>query len=331
MTSHDILAIGDIVTDAFIRLSDAHIHKNVSEVNRELCIRYGDKVPYDSVEVVSAVGNSPNAAVSAARLGLSSALYTNLGDDLWGKEDLAVLKKEGVSTDFVITHENRASNYHYVLWFKADRTILIKHEVYPYHMPEIGSPKWVYLSSLGATSLDFHHEISEYLKNHKDVRLAFQPGTYQMEFGKEQLSDIYNQAEVVFCNREEAMRILEVKDNEIAGLLSGMRGLGAKIAVITDGPDGAYMATDNGNYFMPAFPDPDGKPPFERTGAGDAFASTFISALALGESPETALMWAPINSMSVVRKVGAQAGLLTIDELRAYLSKAPETYILKKL
>ena len=43
---------------------------------------FGDKVPYESVNVIPAVGNSPNAAVaSTARLGLSTALMTNMGDD----------------------------------------------------------------------------------------------------------------------------------------------------------------------------------------------------------------------------------------------------------
>ena len=48
MEKIDFLAIGDIVTDAFIRLRDAEVldtHK-VNHVERELCVRFGDKVPY---------------------------------------------------------------------------------------------------------------------------------------------------------------------------------------------------------------------------------------------------------------------------------------------
>ncbi|HTK39297.1 MAG TPA: hypothetical protein VL362_00350, partial [Patescibacteria group bacterium] len=61
-------------------------------------------------------------------------------------------------------------------------------------------------------------------------------------------------------------------------------------------------------------------------GAGDAFASTIVAALALGETMETALLWAPINSMNVVQKLGAQAGLQTRDEIKAWLKKAPKNY-----
>jgi ribokinase len=71
---------------------------------------------------------------------------------------------------------------------------------------------------------------------------------------------------------------------------------------------------------MPIYPDI--AEPVDRTGAGDAFASTFVAALARGNSIEGALQWAPINSMSVCQKVGAQAGLLTEEKLSDYLQKA---------
>jgi sugar/nucleoside kinase (ribokinase family) len=75
---------------------------------------------------------------------------------------------------------------------------------------------------------------------------------------------------------------------------------------------------------MPIYPDI--APPFERTGAGDAFTSTFIAALIKGYNIEGALQWAPINSMNVVQKIGAQEGLLSEHQLEEYLKKAPEWY-----
>lgn len=75
---------------------------------------------------------------------------------------------------------------------------------------------------------------------------------------------------------------------------------------------------------MPPYPDP--KLPYERTGAGDAFASTFTCAIIQGKKIEEALMWAPINSMSVVQQIGAQKGLLTLPQLSEYLRKSPPDY-----
>ncbi len=195
---YDFIGIGDIVTDAFIKLNHEGAHLEVDHGEREICFRFGDKVPYQDVYVVSAVGNSSNASVSAARLGLRSALVTNLGDDRYGKECLDTLKKEKVSTNFVKTHKGRKTNYHYVLWYGDERTILVKHEEYDYTLPDIGEPKWVYLSYLGKNSLPFHKKIEEYLFRHPNIGLAFQPGTYQMQFGKEKLSFFYRRADAFF-------------------------------------------------------------------------------------------------------------------------------------
>jgi sugar/nucleoside kinase (ribokinase family) len=74
---------------------------------------------------------------------------------------------------------------------------------------------------------------------------------------------------------------------------------------------------------------PDPADPVDRTGAGDAFASTFTSAIALGLTPAEALSWGPINSMSVVQHIGAQKGLLSRTELESYLANRPPEYIAK--
>jgi sugar/nucleoside kinase (ribokinase family) len=97
--------------------------------------------------------------------------------------------------------------------------------------------------------------------------------------------------------------------------------------VITDGTKGAYAFDGKSFWFMPPYPDP--KPPYERTGAGDAFSSTFVVALALGLHIEDALRWAPINSMSVVQFVGAQEGLLTRLKIDKFLEDAPADYLPK--
>lgn len=320
----DFLAVGDIVTDAFIRLKDAELHCDINHEHCEICLSFGAKIPYESVTVVPAVGNSPNAAVAAARLGLRVALVTDLGRDYHGQEAIATLEKNKVEARFVRRHDDCITNYHYVLWYADDRTILIKHEEYPYALPDIGEPKWLYLSSLGEHSLPYHQSLVEYLNVHPQIQLAFQPGTFQIKFGVETLVDIYRRTNVFLCNLPEAQKILKLETMEVKTLLDKLHELGPKIVVVTDGPRGAYVSDRQKILFMPPYPDP--KPPLERTGAGDAFSATFVAALALDESVERALAWAPINSMSVVQQIGAQAGLLTREQLERYLQEAPTDY-----
>jgi ribokinase len=323
----DFLAIGDIVIDAFIRLKDARVHCSVDNENCELCVRFGDKVPFESVDVINAVGNSPNAAVSASRLGLASAVSCVVGDDANGKACLDSLKKDGVDTSYVEVDPRYPTNYHYVLWYDVERTILVKHAPFDRHMPKGVAPKWIYLSSLGENTEPFHHEITAWLKEHPETKLAFQPGTFQMKLGKEKLADIYKLTEVFFCNYEEAQRILGSTEHDKKKLMDALRALGPKMVVMTDGMNGAYFTDGTKYLFMGVYP----HVPMERTGAGDAFSSTFTVALGLGKSVEEALRWAPINSMSVVQQIGAQRGLLTREKLEEFLAKAPADYQPKEI
>lgn len=321
---HDFIAIGDIVTDAFIRLNDSHISTAEVDGKQTLTLPFAEKIPYESVEEVVAVGNSANAAVSASRLGLNSALVTNLGEDTQGDKCLARLSEEKVDTKFVRSHKGKNTNYHYVLWYQMDRTILVKHEEYEYSLPEIEPAKWLYLSSLGDHTEKYHEEITQYLSAHPEVSLAFQPGTFQMKLGGDKLSRIYKRSKIFFCNVEEAERILGINTLGIQELLKRMKDLGPEMVVITDGPKGAYAYDGTQMYFQPPYPDQ--APAFERTGAGDAFASTCVASLALGHDLPVALKWGSINSMSVVQQVGAQKGLLTREKLEEYLKSAPAEF-----
>lgn len=321
----DFVAVGDIVTDAFIKLKEAWIETDNPTKDKELCMRFGEKLPFEDVTVVAAVGNSPNAAVSAQRLGLKTALVTNIGDDDFGKEQLQTLVANGINTAYVTTHKGLQSNYHYVLRLGAERTILVKHTEYPYTFPNITpGPRFMYLSSLAENSLPYHGEIARYLKEHPETKLAFQPGTFQIKLGTEQLADLYELSYLFFCNKEEAQAILKTTESNVVTLLKELRKLGPKIPVITDGPNGAYAYDGSEAWFMPMYPDP--AAPVDRTGAGDSFASTVTSALALGKKLPEALAWGPINSMSVVQYIGAQKGLLHRDKLELLLKDAPQQY-----
>ncbi|MCI0620049.1 carbohydrate kinase family protein [Candidatus Wolfebacteria bacterium] len=333
MHRFDFVALGDTVTDEFIQLKDVRIDTNRDPEDKgykEICFRFGDKVEYESVKIIPAVGNAANAAVAATRLGLKTAFVTDIGGDDLGTKKLDALKANGVDCEYVHVHESMESNHHYVLRYKAERTILIKHWDYPYTLPQnLEPPRWLYFSSVGEHGLPYHHEIARYLKAHPEIKLAFQPGTYQINVGVEAIKDIYEETDIFFCNKEESWRILNNDEKDIVKQLVALRALGPKLAVITDGTNGAYADDGNEVWFMPMYPDVN--PPVDRTGAGDAFSSTFTAAVAAGKPINEALSWAPINSMSVVQYIGAQEGLLTRKQLEKYLREASQDYTPKKI
>ncbi len=331
MSEHDqldVLAIGDVVTDAFIKLFDDRAVAYENEQGKWLAMPFATKIPFDKAIVIEGVGNASNAAVSFARLGLRSGLVSNVGADQNGRDMLAALHKNKVDTRFVHANPGKISNYHYVLWYKEERTILIKHEEYDYQWPRFRPtdiPKWVYFSSISKNALDSYHDyVADWLAENPTVKLALQPGTFQLEAGAERLQALYQRTEVLVVNREEAVLTSHGNYDDIHDLLNRLHQLGPKTVVITDGPAGAYASDGQVRLKMPPYPDP--APPFERTGAGDAFASTLVAALAKGSNLEGALQWAPINSMNVVQHVGAQEGLLTEAQLDDLLKQAPEWY-----
>jgi len=326
----DFIAIGDTVVDEFIRLKEAHVNCDINNENCTISMRWGDKIPYDFSIMVPGVGNAANAAVAAARLGLSSGFVSNVGKDNYGDEILATFKKELVDTRYITVNEGIPTNHHYVLWYGAERTILIRHESYPYIIPEeFVAPKWIYLSSVGEQSEEFHNELAKWLEEHPETKLAFQPGTFQIKMGGEKLSALYSRTELVACNKEEAETILNVGETDVHELLKMMHALGPKIVLITDGPNGAYASDGTQMLKVPMYPDP--KPPLDRTGAGDASTSTIVAALALGKPLAEALLWGPINAMSVVQEIGAQKGLLKREAIEKYLSEAPAEYKVEQL
>lgn len=321
-----MLAIGDIFSDAFIKLNEdyARVEKDQNGEVR-LSLPFGSKPPYDDVDVVHAVGPSPNAGVSCARLGLDVGVRAWIGGDKVGCDVVEYLNEQKIATDMMSVDKDAKTNYYYVLRYGADRTILVKNEDYDYSWqdPET-APDWVYLSLISKKSWQLHEDLLEYLHRNPETKLAFQPGTFHFEWGAEKLAGIYQKSHIIIMNREEAMDVTGLGYDSIKKLANGLHALGPKIVVITDGPHGSYASYDNRVVTIPNYPDP--APPLDRTGAGDAFASTIVAALAMGYNMDTALTWAPINSMSVVQKLGAQAGLLSKEKIEYYLKNAPEWY-----
>ena len=336
---YDIITIGDIAVDVFIKIEQARELTNPITGGKEISLAFGGKIPYESSEEIFAVGNSGNAAIALAKLGMNTSIVSNVGDDIYGQKSIDKLKSQNVDTDLIKINSGKKTNYHYILWYKNDRTILTKHEEYKYDLPMMNT-KWMYLSSLSEHSKSIHKEIERYLDQNPDVKLIFQPGTFQLKMGKDILGKIYKRTELFFCNLEEAETVTgakiikesadaKEKMQSIKRLLLEIASLGVKLPIITDGPNGSYVIIDEQLYRMPIYTDV--KTPIERNGAGDAFSSTFSACYARGMSIEDGLKWASINSMSVCQHVGSHKGLLDNDQIKSFLEKAPKGWGLQKI
>ncbi len=319
----DIITIGDSTIDTFIKIHDASIECDINHEECKICVRYGDKIPVDSISQ-SVAGNAANVAVAVATVGLKCAIYTNLGNDSQGALIKKTLTTRGVYDEYIHTLDDKHSNLSVILTFQGERTAFVYHQPWFYHLPDLAPCSWVYFTSLSQSFTDSNiiDEVAHYI-DRSGAKLAFSPGTFQIRANIKRYPKTLERCELLICNLEEAKQILEIDLVErvpVRELLDKMLALGPKLIVLTDGEEGSY-ATDGESYLkVGVFP----TKLVEKTGAGDAYASAFIAALIYNQEIADAMVWGTINASAVIRELGAQNGLLTHEEIEIHRKVVPE-------
>jgi ribokinase len=313
----DIISIGDATLDTFIELESAKVIKSMDHDGRYLCLNYARKTPIYSL-IKKVAGNAANNAVGSARLGLNAAFWTIIGEDETGKMISNKMKQEGVSTKFVQIEKGTESNFTVVLNYKGERTQLVYRQPRNYKLPKLEHTRWIYLTAMGKEYHLMVNPLVKFIKEH-NVELAYNPGHEQITCNIKSCHQLIEISKILFVNKQEAQEILDKNHPGIKTLLRKLRKMGPEIVVITDGPKGSYVYDGNDFYYLNVWP----AKLVERTGAGDAYATAFVSALHYKRGIEEAMKWGTVNSASVIGKIGPQDGLLTIKEMRTQLKTKP--------
>lgn len=328
MLQFDALTIGNAIIDAHLAIHDPHAR--IDEKTGEICFLHGQKIHVEAAEFLLG-GNACNVAVGLARQGFKTALVAELGDDEFALKITNGLAKELVSEELIIKSHHARSSFAIGLQFKGERTLFVEHvkREHNFHFENVTSP-WMYLTSLGQEWEAPYQKALAY-KKEQNVKLAFNPGTYQLQMMGEMISEVLKETDILFVNKEEAMTITKsikginsitsIKgSDEIKILLAQLRELGAKTVVITDGRNGAYVFDGEKTLHIGLFPET----LVERTGAGDAYSSGFLGAVMRNKTIEEAAQWGAVNAASVIEYVGAEKGLLSEEEIEERLKVHPE-------
>lgn len=320
----DLITIGDVVVDTIIPMPQAEILEKKGV--KMLSVPLGIKVPVEqSVSVVG--GNAANSAVGSSRLGLKTAIYTNVGNKDDDRDDdriKAKLKKEKVDLRYVVEIDDLPSNHNIVLSYQKERTILIHHQPWKFNLPDLDRAKWVYLTSMSPSYIESNviDQLINYLERSR-ARLVYQPGTFQIKQGVKKQARLLSLCEAFFVNLEEAKILLghEVSENiPVKKLLKGLADLGPKMVVITDGSEGSYGYEGEGYYELGIFP----AKLVEMTGAGDSYATGTMAGLFHGNNLAESMRWGAANAASVIEQIGPQAGLLTNQQMQEKLKSNPK-------
>jgi len=302
-----MLTIGAAVQDVF--LSHSPELKPVSDKTADelfLKIELGSKNDVNNINF-STGGGATNAAVTFARQGLEVQFMGTIAHDPAGNAVLEDMDKEGVDTSYITYTDRFCTGYSVVLLASTgERTFLTyrgastHYDIKNFDLDD-AKADWLYITSM-AGNLDIVDKIFTQAKD-LGTKVFYNPGKDELKEPRK-LKALLDDVNVLSVNKEEAQMIV---DGETLEELTRKLLNYVPVAIVSDGPDGV-MASD-GKTIVRAGMYEDVKV-VDRTGAGDAFGSGFLSQWAAGKSLKDSIVFASANSTSVVTKIGAKAGIL---------------------
>jgi ribokinase len=317
---YDVITVGSSTVDVFAKVESELVKiKTIHHTDELIAYPSGSKILINDLVFLSG-GGGTNTAVSISKLGLDVAYLGKIGEDSNSSFITDELKKNKI--DFLGKKSEGMSGYSIILdSLEGDRTILAYKGVNDHlSFKELNlnklKTKWFYFSSMVGESYETLEKLSVYAEKNK-IKIAFNPSNYLAEKGYAFLKEVLIRTDLLILNKEES--VLIAGNHELPALLHELMKLGPKQAVITDGKRGAYTIYNGILYHV--IPNPTDS--VETTGAGDAFASTFLACLIKNKDMETTLKLATKNAQSVITQKGAKKGLLEWGQLLLFLKKDP--------
>ncbi len=336
--SKKVITIGSATMDVFVECDEANIVSVCAKDKSSdfMSYPYGSKIDISSFSS-NVGGGGVNTACNFGNLGFDTSAIFKIGKDIYSDGILEYFKNQKVSLKHIIQKDDTSTGFSIILVsFQGDRTVLahrganaqIKKEEIDFEA--IKDSDFMYVAPLNGDSNKVLEPIVEYAHKH-GTKICFNAGTTSIKKGFKHLKHILDSADVVVMNKEEASMATnivvrpdtktekfsqDVIHTDIKSMLKALKIRDYQIIVITDGNKGAYAYDGEKYYFCPIYP----SDVVSTLGAGDAFASTFCGALSRTKADiGRSLMYASVNSASVVSKFGATEGFLNFDEIEDVL------------
>ena len=350
------LTVGSAMIDTIAIIASDSIER-MSMRNAEssfLLLEEGRKT--DALDVSTHCGGGAiNAAVTMSRLGLDVATLVKLGRDARAEVILARLMEEKVSTHWALrderaptgasvlvsSHDRNAG----IFTFRGANTLLEPQDL----REEAFAVDLCFISNLSNKSAECFPLLVQKAKA-QGAMVAANPGVRQLSARGGALLESLASIDILTINRSEADVLVpslvarfgddgaaltapvgeplpRLAARGLAGggffmrltsFLGALHKIGARHVLITDGSGGALLGARDEILYCPVAP----AEVAGTAGAGDAFAATFSSFMALGRPPPEALQAAALNAASVVTRIDTQTGLLHRDDLTARLADA---------
>lgn len=311
-TNVKILTFGAATQDVFLTGKALHARRDVRTRDYVEQFPLGAKIDVEHVYFDTG-GGATNAAVTFARQGLQVGYVGKIGHDPAGAEVMRVLRREGVATDRVVQDPKLSTGYSTLMVASNGERTILTHRGASHDLKakEIAirtlSADWFYISSL-AGNLDLLAKLLKHANNHH-IQVALDPGAGELSQAKK-LKSLLPLVTVLKANAQELAQLFGGDD--LRETVSRAEGV-CPYVVGTNGPAGAYAAVAGKLYQAGAYQK---VKVVDRTGAGDAFGSGLVAALAKGMEIEDALTLGSANATGVVAQYGAKTGILKTSRVK---------------
>ena len=327
----DVITIGSATRDGFFEGIDfLSVEGKCFVANKGICLPLGSKVRVPEVHFFTG-GSATNTAVSFARQGLKTAIVCRVGDDVSGKTIIEEQKREKIVTQFIQKDCTVPTAYSVIfLTPSGERTILSykgcaeKLTVKKIPWKKIQT-RWLCIGSLGKEK-NILKKIIQFAVS-KNIKLAINPGWHEINWLKKNPKWI-DKFEIFICNQEEAAYFTGISYNKEKKVFKKLDDLVKGIVVMTKGEDGVSVSDGKTLWKAKVLKK---KRVIDVTGAGDAFASAFISTFVrknkINEKVvEEAIRIGIANAFSVIKHIGTKPGILYKKDIKRFKNLKIQKY-----
>ncbi|MBI2625183.1 MAG: carbohydrate kinase family protein [Candidatus Nealsonbacteria bacterium] len=329
MKEYDIITFGSATRDNFLFLKRLDVAKTKRFIaGKAYCFPAGAKIEVEKF-IFSTGGGGANTASTFANQGFRVAYCGMVGGDIGGKLIIEELQKNGVETPIVKVSKEKQTDYSFIITAPiVDRTILVHHGASgsfafkDMPLSEVKKASWWYLAPLSGKLCRDTEKLVKFAKR-QGIKVAINPGSCQLSRPK-MIKRILNMVDVVILNQEEASLLTKVPYSKETEVFRVLDKLVNGITIMTKGPNGVVVS--DGRYLY--YANSSTVKVVDRTGAGDAFASGFVSGFIRRGSVPYSIQLGIANAVSCIRTVGAREGLLKKDQKwqRVRVKKTPCYY-----
>lgn len=309
--------IGDSLVDLSFGLPREYIHRYTQMAKIEL--PFGAKLSTDGY-LLSPGGGGANLAIGLKQAGYKVFLQTGLAGDSFGDFLRQYLDSKGVELETISVGDQTAISV--ILRVQGERTIITGRSTgsgQPERFPDEG---WIHLGPLHGDVEDF---ITRFLAHQVKTgqETSVNPSMEMIEERSRGLLSLLKSTTVLVLNKLEALTLTRLPHRTgMDELIQSLARLGPKIVCVTDGENGASVASSEVKLFAPALRGKGDR--LDATGAGDAFTTGLVAGylnhrddLSEAELLRRCLGYGISNSASVVSAIGAHEGLLSLEDLEA--------------